>query len=239
MHVAGGIGRLGPRPDRETTAGTEAGRFSRAALSSKLRYAYGVPIRAGGTVFTIEELRAREILDSRGNPTVEVECLLAGGAVWPGRRAVRGVDGSREALELRDGDERYGGKGVQRAVHNVEEEIAPEVCGMDARDQALVDATMLALDGTATKSAWEPTPSWAFRWRSPRRPRRPPSCRSTPIWAAGCDGAAGADAERPQRRRPRRQLGRHPGVHDRTGRLRASPRRCAPASRSTTSCKGV
>ena len=102
-------------------------------------------------MFTIEELRAREILDSRGNPTVEVECLLESGAV--GRAAVPSgaSTGAREALELRDGDDRYGGKGVQRAVNNVEAEIAPEVCGMDAREQALVDATMLALDGSPTK----------------------------------------------------------------------------------------
>jgi len=103
-------------------------------------------------VFTIEELRAREILDSRGNPTLEVECDLAGGFV--GRAAVPSgaSTGAREALELRDGDERYGGKGVQRAVHNVEAEIASGIRGMDARDQTLVDRSMIALDGSATKS---------------------------------------------------------------------------------------
>ncbi len=102
-------------------------------------------------MFTIEELRAREILDSRGNPTVEVECVLEGGAA--GRAAVPSgaSTGAREALELRDGDDRYGGQGVQRAVNNVEAEIAPEICGMDAREQALVDATLVALDGSPTK----------------------------------------------------------------------------------------
>ena len=103
-------------------------------------------------MFTIEELVAREILDSRGNPTLEVECVLEGGA--SGRAAVPSgaSTGTREALELRDGDERYGGKGVRTAVRHVEEEIAPEVCGVDARDQALIDRGMVALDGTETKS---------------------------------------------------------------------------------------
>jgi enolase len=103
-------------------------------------------------VFTIEELVAREILDSRGNPTLEVECVLESGA--SGRAAVPSgaSTGTREALELRDGDERYGGKGVLTAVRHVEEEIAPEVCGVDARDQALIDRGMVALDGTEAKS---------------------------------------------------------------------------------------
>ena len=103
-------------------------------------------------MFTIEELRAREILDSRGNPTVEVECVVASGVA--GRAAVPSgaSTGAREALELRDGDDRYSGKGVQQAVHNVEAEIADALIGMDARDQALVDGTMLTLDGSDTKS---------------------------------------------------------------------------------------
>jgi enolase len=103
-------------------------------------------------VFTIEEIVAREILDSRGNPTLEVECVLEDGS--SGRAAVPSgaSTGTREALELRDGDERYGGKGVRTAVRHVEEEIAPEVCGVDARDQALIDRGMVALDGTETKS---------------------------------------------------------------------------------------
>ncbi len=104
-------------------------------------------------MFTIEEIVAREILDSRGNPTLEVDCLLEGGAA--GRAAVPSgaSTGSREALELRDGDERYGGKGVRRAVELVESTIADEVTGMDARDQALIDRTLIALDGTDDKSS--------------------------------------------------------------------------------------
>jgi enolase len=102
-------------------------------------------------MFEIEEIVGREILDSRGNPTVEVDCLLESGAV--GRAAVPSgaSTGTREALELRDGDERFGGKGVGKAVGHIEEEIAPAVEGMDARDQAVVDRVMVDLDGTPNK----------------------------------------------------------------------------------------
>ncbi|MCP4202131.1 MAG: phosphopyruvate hydratase [bacterium] len=103
-------------------------------------------------MFEIEELAGREILDSRGNPTVEVDCLLSGGAV--GRAAVPSgaSTGKREALELRDGDERFGGKGVLRAVSSVNEVLAGELAGMDARDQTLLDTAMIELDGTQDKS---------------------------------------------------------------------------------------
>ena len=103
---------------------------------------------------TIAQLVAREILDSRGNPTLEVDCRLAGGAL--GRAAVPSgaSTGEHEALELRDGDaRRYRGKGVEKAVRNVAEGIAPRVLGMDALDQLGVDHAMIALDGTSTKSA--------------------------------------------------------------------------------------
>jgi enolase len=103
-------------------------------------------------VSDIVEIRAREILDSRGNPTVEVEVFLASGA--EGRAAVPSgaSTGSGEALELRDGDKRrYGGKGVRQAVKNVEQVIAPELKGYDALDQALVDQVLCQLDGTPQK----------------------------------------------------------------------------------------
>jgi len=97
---------------------------------------------------------AREILDSRGFPTVEVEIQLESGA-W-GRAAVPSgaSTGKREAVELRDGDsQRYRGKGVQQAVRNVEETIAPEIDGMEASEQAAIDQALLELDGTPNKSA--------------------------------------------------------------------------------------
>jgi len=101
----------------------------------------------------IEYLHAREILDSRGNPTVEVEVGLESGAF--GRAAVPSgaSTGIHEALELRDGDkDRYGGKGVLKAVENINEEIFENIIGLDALDQYLVDETMIDLDGTANKS---------------------------------------------------------------------------------------
>jgi enolase len=101
----------------------------------------------------ITSITAREILDSRGNPTIEVDVSLEGGAL--GRAAVPSgaSTGEHEAIELRDGDKRrYGGKGVQKAVANVKAKIAPELLGSDACDQVGVDRAMIKLDGTATKS---------------------------------------------------------------------------------------
>ncbi len=103
-------------------------------------------------MFAIDQIHAREILDSRGNPTLEVECFLEGGA-W-GRAAVPSgaSTGSREALELRDGGKRYLGKGVTEAVQNVRGEIAAALSGRDVRDQVLIDRTLIDLDGTEAKS---------------------------------------------------------------------------------------
>jgi enolase len=104
-------------------------------------------------VFQIAEVRAREVLDSRGNPTVEAEVLLAGGAF--GRAAVPSgaSTGALEAIELRDGGGRYGGKGVQRAVGHVNQRIAPALLGRDATDQEVIDQVMCDLDGTPNKAA--------------------------------------------------------------------------------------
>ena len=102
--------------------------------------------------FAIEDIYAREILDSRGNPTVEVEVLLSGGATGRAGVPSGASTGSREALELRDGDKkRYGGKGVTTAVANVNGEIADELRGADGRDQPLVDRVLVELDGTPNK----------------------------------------------------------------------------------------
>ena len=99
----------------------------------------------------IMHIFAREILDSRGNPTVEVEALLADGS--HGRAAVPSgaSTGEHEAHELRDGDERYAGKGVLKAVGNVNETIADELAGLEADDQRIVDSLMLELDGSDNK----------------------------------------------------------------------------------------
>ena len=101
----------------------------------------------------IEELTALEVLDSRGNPTIEVDVLLSGGAVGRALVPSGASTGSHEAVELRDGEAgRYGGKGVRQAVANVVDVIAPEVLGSDAADQVALDAHLCALDGTPNKA---------------------------------------------------------------------------------------
>ena len=102
---------------------------------------------------SIVDVVAREILDSRGNPTVEADVLLESGVM--GRAAVPSgaSTGSREAVELRDGDKsRYGGKGVLKAVEFVNTEISEAIVGLDATEQAFIDKTLIDLDGTENKS---------------------------------------------------------------------------------------
>ena len=95
---------------------------------------------------------AREILDSRGNPTVEAEVWLDKGLMARAAVPSGASTGKHEAVELRDGDKRYGGKGVLRAVENVNEKIAPEIIGLDPTEQNLIDEIMIELDGTPNKS---------------------------------------------------------------------------------------
>ena len=100
----------------------------------------------------IKSVKAREIVDSRGNPTVEADVILSNGVV--GRAAVPSgaSTGSREAIELRDGGSRYLGKGVLKAVDNVNGAIAKAIIGKDASDQANIDRIMIELDGTDNKA---------------------------------------------------------------------------------------
>ena len=124
----------------------------------------------------IENVHAREILDSRGNPTLEVEILLEDGASARAAVPSGASTGAFEAVELRDGDKgRYGAKGVEKAVANVNDVIAPEIIGFDAADQRGLDQLMIELDGAPNKgklgAPWPP-------------PRPPPSllawtCSST------------------------------------------------------------
>ncbi len=100
----------------------------------------------------IIDVKAREVLDSRGNPTVEVEVVLDDGSFGRAIVPSGASTGKNEALELRDGGKRYGGKGVQKAVSNVNEVIAPKVIGLNAFDQAYVDKVMIDLDGTPNKT---------------------------------------------------------------------------------------
>jgi enolase len=101
----------------------------------------------------IDTVVAREVLDSRGTPTVEAEVLLEGGASGRAMVPSGASTGAHEAHELRDGGSRYGGKGVLQAVNNIEEKIAPALCGLSALDQGAVDGAMLELDGSDNKSA--------------------------------------------------------------------------------------
>lgn len=133
----------------------------------------------------IEAVVGREILDSRGNPTVEAEITLADGTVARGCAPSGASTGEFEALELRDGDKsRYLGKGVTKAVENINTVIADAVVGMDASDIYAIDAAMIKADGTKDKSNLAQTPFWRcplqpaaqqpLRWR----------CRCTVFWAA-------------------------------------------------------
>ena len=101
----------------------------------------------------IIQVTGREILDSRGNPTIEAEVLLESGVKGVAAVPSGASTGENEALELRDGDpKRYGGKGVLKAVANINDKIAPAILGMSAFEQRAIDKVMLDLDGTPTKS---------------------------------------------------------------------------------------
>ncbi len=105
-------------------------------------------------ITTIEDVIAREILDSRGNPTIEVEVLLMGGERGVAAVPSGASTGAHEAVELRDGDKkRYNGKGVLNAVRNVNEAISEAVIGLDAADQVTLDESMITLDGTHNKGS--------------------------------------------------------------------------------------
>ena len=175
----------------------------------------------------IIEIIGREVLDSRGNPTVEVDVMLEDGS--RGRAAVPSgaSTGAHEAVELRDGDKkRYLGKGVRKAVAAVEGEIFDAIGGMDAEAQGKIDETMIALDGTPNKArlganailgvslAVAKAAAIANKHAALPLCRRHPGAR-----------AAGADDEHRQRRRARRQPDRLPGIHDHAGRrARPSPK---------------
>ncbi len=169
----------------------------------------------------IADIHAREILDSRGNPTVEVEVTLDNGTM--GRAAVPSgaSTGAHEAVEKRDGGARYGGRGVRQAVEAVNGEIFDALSGFDAADQLAIDRTLIELDGTPNKARLganailgvEPRRRQGGRRRS--RPAALPLCRRRL-----CPHPAGADDEHRQWRRACRQPDRHPGIHDRAGRRR-------------------
>ena len=168
----------------------------------------------------IELILAREILDSRGNPTVEADVILESGA--RGRAAVPSgaSTGEHEAVELRDGDKtRYVGKGVLKAVDNVNEIIAPELEGMDASDQRELDTVMCELDGTPNKSKLGANAILAVSMAASRAMADHLGHRALPVSRRiHRQPAAHANDEHPQRRRPCRQQRRFPGIHGHAGR---------------------
>jgi enolase len=131
----------------QSTAGESLAVDRRPQLNDRLQHRI---VRSDMT--EIVSIRAREVLDSRGNPTVEADVILESGALGRAIVPSGASTGEHEAVELRDGDKsHYGGKGVLQAVANVETVIAPELEGMDASNQRLIDQTMIALDGTPNK----------------------------------------------------------------------------------------
>src|SRR5690606_23452155 len=141
------------RADRESPGSDPADARRNERTPPRVLIGSGARRQRNGAMSAIEQIRAREIIDSRGNPTIEADVILESGA--RGRAAVPSGEstGEHEALELRDGDaSRYGGKGVRQAVKNVNEIIGVALVGMEAMDQAGVDRAMIELDGTPNKS---------------------------------------------------------------------------------------
>jgi enolase len=148
-----GLPGVGPG---EVLAGLQGFCYTWAAIIGSLSLLLIIPnLKRGSPMsFEIEIVHGRQVLDSRGNPTVEVEVHLSDGGLGRAMVPSGASTGENEAVELRDGDEkRYLGKSVENAVDNVNSQIAPEVIGLDARDQEYLDRLMIDLDGTSTKSS--------------------------------------------------------------------------------------
>ena len=164
----------------------------------------------------IEDIFAREILDSRGNPTLEVDVLLSGGAF--GRAAVPSgaSTGAHEAVELRDGDKnRYGGKGVLNAILNVNTTIADALVGEDASNQVGIDQMMIDLDGTPNKSKLGANAILGVSLAVAKAVAEAQGAPFIPLCGRSTrQHIAGADDERHQWRRARGQPYRHPRIYD-------------------------
>ena len=167
----------------------------------------------------IIDVYAREVLDSRGNPTVEADVILESGAMGRAIVPSGASTGEREALELRDGGKRYLGKGVQKAVNNVIEMIGPAIAGMDATEQAGIDQTMIEMDGTESKKKLGANAMLAVSLAVAKAAAEDAGLAALPVSGRSeRQGTAGPDDERAERRRPCRQQRGLPGVHDHPGR---------------------
>ena len=178
---------------------------------------------------TIEGIVAREILDSRGNPTVEVEVGLDDGTIARAAVPSGASTGAFEAIELRDGDKgRYLGKGVEKAVANIEDRIVDQLIGYEASEQRLIDQKMLDIDGTPDKSELGANAILGVSLAVAKAAASQRRAEPVPLpGRAERAPAAGADDEHPQRRRARRLQRRRPGVHDRPDRRAHLPRGAA------------
>ena len=128
----------------------------------------------------IVDIKGREVLDSRGNPTVEADVLLDNGIIGSACAPSGASTGSREALELRDGDKsRYMGKGVLKAIGNINGPIRDLLLGKDPSDQKALDRAMIELDGTENKAKLGANAILACPWPPPRPPPRTRTCRCT------------------------------------------------------------
>lgn len=177
----------------------------------------------------IVDIFAREILDSRGNPTVECDVLLESGVM--GRAAVPSgaSTGQKEALELRDGDKsRYSGKGVLKAVEHVNNQIAQALIGIDANEQSYIDQIMIELDGTENKGNLGANATLAVSMAVARAAAED---SGLPLYrylgGAGPMSLPRTDDERHQRRRTRQQQPEHPRVYDYARRRKIFPRSVA------------
>ena len=133
--------------------------------------------------YEIVKVQGREILDSRGNPTVEAEVWLEGGAVGRASVPSGASTGAFEAAELRDGGGRYMGKGVKKAAEHVGNELAEAVMFESVLNQRRIDGLLLEAEGSSNKNEWGPTPCWRCPWPAPEpRPTRWGSL-FTAIWA--------------------------------------------------------
>src|SRR6266702_2221289 len=131
----------------------------------------------------ISEIRGRQVLDSRGNPTVEAEVRLADGSLGRAIVPSGASTGEHEALELRDGENQtYLGKGVLKAVVEANGEIADALANFDAADQRTLDQKMIELDGTENRAAWEPTQFWRSQWPRLELPQTVTNSRCIAIW---------------------------------------------------------
>ncbi len=193
-------------------------------------------LRGGGNPL-IEGVHAREVLDSRGNPTIAVTVATSFGAVEEAMVPSGASTGENEAVELRDGDDRrYDGKGVLKAVHAVNELLGPAIEGLDATAQREIDERLIELDGTPNKANLGANAMLGVSLAVARAAAMSLLAAAVPLSRRPVGGdAAGSDDERDQRRQARRGRAAVPGMHDRAGRRAERwPKRCAMAPRCFT-----